>query len=40
MQPTDLVPYEIKMFAEVVAATRNNLLPLNEMPSNNTMLKK
>ncbi len=40
MQPTDLVPYEIKSFAEVVAKTRHNLVPLHEMPSNNTMLKK
>ncbi len=40
MKPSDLTPYEIKMFAEVVAKTKDNLLPLNEMPSNNPMLKK
>lgn len=31
MQPKDLVPYEISLFAEVVKETRNNLLPLSEM---------
>lgn len=40
MTPKDIVPYEIKTFAQVVADTRHNTVPLNEMPSNNTMLKK
>lgn len=40
MKPSDLTPYEIKMFAEVVSKTRHNKVPLNEMPSNNPMLKK
>lgn len=40
LRPVDLVPMEIRAFAAIVAETRNNLKPLNEMPSQNTMLKK
>ncbi len=40
MTPADLKPYEIQVFADIVAATRENILPLNEMPMQNDMLKK
>jgi carbamoyl-phosphate synthase large subunit len=40
MTPADLKPYEIQVFADIVAATRENTLPLNEMPMQNDMLKK
>lgn len=40
MRPEDLKTWEIGRFAEIVAETRNNILPLNELPLNNTMLKK
>lgn len=40
LSPADLKPYEIRTFAEIVAQTRLNTLPLNEMPMQNDMLKK
>ena len=40
LTPADLKPYEIQVFADIVAATRENTLPLNEMPMQNDMLKK
>jgi carbamoyl-phosphate synthase large subunit len=40
LQPADLKPYEIRVFAEIVANTRHNALPLHEMPPQNDMLKK
>jgi carbamoyl-phosphate synthase large subunit len=40
MKPVDIEPYEIKRFSDIVYKTRKNILPLNEMPSNNPMLKK
>ncbi len=40
LQPADLQPCEISSFAERVAATRHNHLPLHEMPPQNKMLKK
>lgn len=40
MQPTDVVPYEIKTFEKIVHETKDNILPLNEMPGSNPMLKK
>ncbi len=40
MKPADLKPYEIQVFADIVAATRENTLPQNEMPMQNDMLKK
>jgi len=40
LKPSDLKPYEIQVFADIVAATRENTLPLNEMPMQNDMLKK
>ncbi|MBP1757747.1 MAG: carbamoyl-phosphate synthase large subunit, partial [Firmicutes bacterium] len=40
LHPSDLQPYEIRVFADIVAKTRNNCLPMNEMPSQNDMLRK
>jgi len=40
LQPKDLIPYEIKTFAEIVRATRLLEVPANELPMQNTMLKK
>lgn len=40
LKPSDLKPYEIRVFADIVAATRENTLPQNEMPMQNDMLKK
>jgi hypothetical protein len=40
LSPADLKPYEIRTFAEIVAQTRLNTLPLNEMPMQNDMLRK
>ena len=40
LEPKDLVPLEISAFADIVRETRNNMLPLNEMPTLNKMLKK
>ncbi len=40
LSPADLQPYEISVFAEIVARTRFNRLPLAEMPPVNDMLKK
>jgi len=40
MTPDKIEPYEIKSFAKIVLETKDNTLPLNELPSNNTMLKK
>ncbi|MDD2533778.1 MAG: carbamoyl-phosphate synthase large subunit [Eubacteriales bacterium] len=40
LKPGDLKPYEISVFADIVAQTRFNCLPLNEMPMQNDMLKK
>ena len=40
LKPDDLKFFEISTFAEIVAATRTNALPLNEMPMANDMLKK
>ncbi len=40
LEPRDLVPLEISAFAQIVQETRFNRLPLNEMPSQNSMLKK
>ena len=40
MKPADLKPYEIRVFADIVAKTRHNTMPLNEMPMQNEMLKK
>jgi carbamoyl-phosphate synthase large subunit len=40
LKPGDLKPYEIQTFADIVAATRHNTLPLNELPLNNSMLQK
>ncbi len=40
MTPDKIEPYEIKSFAKIVLETKDNILPLNELPSNNTMLKK
>lgn len=40
MNPSDLQSYEIKQFADIVENTKNYTLPLNEMPSDNPMLKK
>jgi hypothetical protein len=40
LKPGDLKPYEIQTFADIVAATRHNPLPLNELPLNNSMLQK
>ena len=40
MKPADLKPYEIRVFADIVAETRHNTMPLNEMPMQNEMLKK
>jgi len=40
MTPDKIQPYEIKSFAKIVLETKDNILPLNELPSNNTMLKK
>lgn len=38
--PAELKCFEIRTFARIVDKTRHNLLPLNEMPMNNQMLKK
>ncbi len=40
LRTTDLQVYEIGDFAEIVKATRGNFLPMNELPSQNQMLKK
>ncbi len=40
ISPGDVVPYELKSFEKIVSATRRNVLPLNEMPGHNPMLKK
>ena len=40
LKPSDLKPYEIRVFADIVAKTRENRLPMNEMPMQNDMLKK
>ncbi|MEA4888327.1 MAG: carbamoyl-phosphate synthase large subunit [Clostridiaceae bacterium] len=40
LKPADLHPYEISVFAEIVRKTRQNHLPMNEMPMQNDMLKK
>ena len=40
IRPIDLTPFEIRTFAGIVEQTRHNILPLNEMPMKNDMLKK
>ncbi|NLW12305.1 MAG: carbamoyl-phosphate synthase large subunit [Clostridiaceae bacterium] len=40
MRPEDLKTWEIGAFAKIVSDTRENNLPLKELPLNNTMLKK
>ena len=40
LKPEDLRPFEISDFADRVAKTRGNHLPLHEMPLHNAMLKK
>jgi carbamoyl-phosphate synthase large subunit len=40
LKEKDLVPFEIRTFADLVAETRLNHLPLHEMPMHNDMLKK
>ncbi|HBP37969.1 MAG TPA: carbamoyl-phosphate synthase large subunit [Clostridiales bacterium] len=40
LQPQDLNLWEIREFATIVKQTRQNILPLNEMPLQNDMLKK
>jgi len=40
LRPIDLTPYEIRTFAQIVDQTRQHILPLNEMPLQNDMLKK
>jgi len=40
LTPQDLTPYEIRGFAEIVAATRERRVPASELPPQNAMLKK
>jgi hypothetical protein len=40
LKPQDLTPCEISEFAAIVAQTRHQDRPANELPMNNTMLKK
>jgi carbamoyl-phosphate synthase large subunit len=40
MVPQDLTNFEISEFAEIVTRTRNNTMPVNELPMQNDMLKK
>ncbi|MHB8964199.1 MAG: hypothetical protein ACYC5K_13715, partial [Saccharofermentanales bacterium] len=40
MSPKDVTPCELKSFEKIVFATKDNILPLKEMPGYNPMLKK
>jgi len=39
-QPKDIKPYELGSFADIVRSTRNEIVPMNEAPPENKMLKK